>query len=139
MSFLLDTNVVSEIRKVRPDRGVAAWVGSVDAERLYLSVLTVGEIEQGIGQLRQRGDTRQAALYANWLVDVVEAFGGRIVPVSVEAAREWGRARGSGQAAPVDALIGATARTHGWMLVTRNVKDFTQLDVPVFNPFAGET
>lgn len=136
MSFLLDTNVISETRKRRPDIGVVDWIGSVEADSLYLSVLTVGEIEWGISQLRRRGDERQASSYAAWVATLSEAFAGRIVPVSGEIARRWGQA-GSDVTSTVDALLGATAQVHGWTLVTRNVKDFVALDIAVLNPFAG--
>ncbi|MBL7495867.1 type II toxin-antitoxin system VapC family toxin [Frankia sp. CNm7] len=137
MSFLLDTNVVSETRKSRPDAGVVDWIGSVGADHLHLSVLTLGEIERGVAQLRRRGDDRQASSYAVWLASLTEAFAGRIVPVSLEIARRWGQTGGINPGSTVDALLSATAQAHGWTLVTRNVKDFASLDVPILNPFTG--
>ncbi|MBL7624422.1 MULTISPECIES: type II toxin-antitoxin system VapC family toxin [unclassified Frankia] len=135
--LLLDTNIISETRKSRPDTGVVAWIGSVEADRLHLSALTIGEIELGIAKLRRRRDDRQAAYYADWLAAIAEGFAGRIVPVSVEIARRWGQTGEVDPVSTVDALLGATAQTYGWTLVTRNVKDFVSFDIPVFNPFAG--
>ena len=90
MSFLLDTNVVSEIRKPRPRPGVASWFETVDGPDLFLSVLVVGEIQQGITRLRRR-DRRQAATYETWLNDLQTGFADRILPVSRVVALEWGR------------------------------------------------
>lgn len=90
MSFLLDTNVVSELRKRSPDAGVAAWFDSVDSRQLYLSVLTVGEIRQGICRL-QRRDRAQAAVFDQWLTGLLCGYSDRVVPVTAEVAEEWGR------------------------------------------------
>lgn len=135
MSFLLDTNVLSETSKSRPDPQVAAWLWSAGSQFLYTSVITIGEIEQGISRLRHRGDDLQAARLNGWLSDVVNLFEDRVVPVTSQVAREWGRLSGAGAIPAIDGLIGATARVHGWTVVTRNVKDFARLDVPVLNPF----
>jgi predicted nucleic acid-binding protein len=138
LSFLLDTNVLSETRKRRRDKGVLAWIADTPNERVYLSVLTVGEIERGISRLRRRGDHHQVAIFETWLGDVLEAFGDRIVPITVEVARQWG-ARSWGRSLPVpDALIAATAQVHGWTVVTRNIKDFELTGARVLNPFSGE-
>ncbi|MGH3812607.1 MAG: type II toxin-antitoxin system VapC family toxin [Pseudonocardiaceae bacterium] len=90
MSFLLDTNVVSELRKRTPDAGVAAWFDSVDSRQLYLSVLTVGEIRQGICRL-QRRDPVQAAVFDQWLAGLLRGYSDCVVPVTAEVAEEWGR------------------------------------------------
>lgn len=137
MSYLLDTNVLSETRRRRPDPGVTEWISATPPDRLHLSALTVGEIGRGISHLLYRGDHRQAALFEGWLDDVVDEFGDRIVPVTVDVARQWGRQSPARPVPTVDALIAATATVHGWTLVTRNAKDFDRADVPVLNPFTG--
>ena len=137
MSYLLDTNILSETRKRRPDAGVTGWISRTPPEHLHLSVLTVGEIGRGITLLRRRGDDRQAALVEAWLDAVIDEFGGRIVPVDGQVARQWGRQSTAEPVPSVDALIAATATVHGWTLVTRNARDFDRLDLPVLNPFHG--
>ena len=135
MSYLLDTNVLSETRKRNRNAGVTEWIATTDLERMHLSALTIGEISQGITQLHERGDRRQAAVIESWLDDVVQGFGARIAPITLEIAREWGAQRKAQPVPVVDALIAATARVHGWTLVTRNVKDFDTTGVRVLNPF----
>ncbi|MFN2495408.1 MAG: type II toxin-antitoxin system VapC family toxin [Pseudonocardiaceae bacterium] len=137
MSYLLDTNVLSETRKRNRNPSVTEWLSVTIQERMHVSVLTIGEIGHGITQLRARGDHRQAAVFERWLADVIHGFGRRIVPVTLEIAREWG-AQSKVQPIPViDALIAATAKVHGWTLVTRNVKDFDSTGVRVLNPCTG--
>ncbi len=137
MSYLLDTNILSETRKRRPDAGVTGWIASTPPERLYVSVLTIGEIGRGITLLARRGDQPQATLVEAWLDAVIDEFGGRIVPVGTQVARQWGRQPTAEPVPSVDALIAATATVHGWTLVTRNAKDFERLGLPVLNPFLG--
>ncbi|HEV2784329.1 MAG TPA: type II toxin-antitoxin system VapC family toxin [Actinophytocola sp.] len=135
MTYLLDTNVLSETRKTNRNPGLEQWIGDMPMERLHLSVITVGEVEKGIAKVRERGDHRQAALFESWLDDVVDKFGERIVPVTTEIAREWGTQSGRRPVSIADALIAATARVHNLRLVTRNVKDFEDAGVRVLNPF----
>lgn len=137
MRYLLDTNILSETRKRLQDPGVRDWVSSTPRERMHLSVLTIGEIDKGIAQLRVRGDRAQAAVFDSWLDDVIDAFGDRIVSVTLGVAREWGALSPSQPAPAVDALIGATAEVNGWTLVTRNTKDFERTGVRLLNPFTG--
>ncbi len=137
MSYLLDTNILSETRKRRSDPGVTEWISATPPDRLHLSVLTIGEIEQGITGLFQRGDHRQAAAFENWLDDIVAEFNERIVAVTVQIAREWGGQSKSQPIPTVDALIAATATVHGWTLVTRNTKDLQNTGARVLNPFTG--
>jgi toxin FitB len=137
LSFLLDTNVLSEARKSRRDAGVTAWITDTPPELLYISVLTVGEIERSITRLRLRDDHQQVRVFETWLIEVMDVFDGRIAPVTVEIAREWG-VQSCRHSLPVpDALIAATAQVHGWTVVTRNVKDFKHTGVRVLNPFTG--
>jgi toxin FitB len=136
MSYLLDTNVLSETRKRQPAKGVGDWIAATPPERLHVSVLTLGEIEQGIARVRGRGDPRQASALERWLRDVETGFEDRVLPVTLPVAAAWGRQQYAQPLPVIDALIAATARVHGMTVVTRNVKDFELAGVQVFNPFA---
>jgi predicted nucleic acid-binding protein len=135
LSFLLDTNVLAELRKPRPKAPVAAWFDSVDGEQLYLSVLVVGEIQQGVARLRRR-DPRQAAVFDAWLGRLRQEFTDRLLPVDEQVALEWGTLNAGDPLPAVDGLLAATAKVHGLTVVTRNVADFTRVGVPVLDPFA---
>lgn len=137
MSYLLNTNVLSETRKPRRNPGVTQWIAATSASRMHLSALTIGEVGQEIAQLQNRGDQRQAAVFEEWLDDVIQAFGERIVPVSLDVAQAWGMQSTEQPVPPVDALIAATAKVHGWTLVTRDTKDFEHAGVRLLNPFTG--
>lgn len=134
MSFLLDTNVLSEVRKPRPHPSVAAWFARVRAEDLFLSVLVVGEIQQGVARLRSR-DPARAATYETWLRRLRQEYSDRLLPVTEAVALEWG-AFDAGQPLPaVDGLLAATAKVHDLTLVTRNVADFERTGIALFDPF----
>lgn len=135
MSYLLDTNVVSETR-ARRNAGVMRWLADTPPERRFLSVLTIGEIEAGITRVRGRGDARQAEVLARWLDDVLDAYAGRILPVTVPVARAWGWHDHRRPMPTIDAVIAATALVHELTLVTRNTPDVAHAGVPVLNPFA---
>ncbi|WP_239334688.1 type II toxin-antitoxin system VapC family toxin [Frankia sp. CiP3] len=137
MSYLLDTNVLSETRKRRQDPGVTEWISAIPPDRLYVSALTIGEIERGVTGLSQRGDHRQAAAFRSWLDNIVQEFDRRIIPVTTQIARGWGGQSRTQPVPTIDALIAATARLHGWTLVTRNIRDFERTGVRVLNPFTG--
>ncbi len=136
MSFLLDTNVLSEIRKRAPDPGVASWFGSVPADKLFLSVLVVGEIRQGIDRLARR-DPAQAEIFERWLGQLVNGYADRVVPVTVPIAEAWGRLNVPDPVPVVDGLLAATALVHDWTLVTRNVSDVASTGVRLLDPFAA--
>jgi len=136
MTYLLDTNVLSETRKRQPAVGVADWIAATPPDRMHISVLTLGEIEQGIAKSRSRGDRHQVAALERWLQDIQTGFEDRILPVSLPVATTWGR-QPQQPLPPIDALIAATARVHGLTMVTRNVKDFEPAGIPVLNPFTG--
>ena len=136
MTYLLDTNVLSETRKRQPAAGVADWIAATPPDRLYVSVLTLGEIEQGIARIRGRGDRHQASALERWLADVQAGFDDRILPVTLPVAAAWGRQQHARPLPVIDALIAATARVHALTVVTRNVKDLELAGVPVLNPFA---
>ena len=135
MTYLLDTNVLSETRKRLPGAGVADWIAATPPDRLHVSVLTLGEIEQGIARVRGRGDRHQAAALERWLRDVQAGFEDRVLPVILPVAAAWGQQQYAQPLPVIDALIAATARVHGLTLVTRNVKDFELAGVQVLNPF----
>jgi predicted nucleic acid-binding protein len=136
VSYLLDTNVLAEIRKKAPDPAVSAWYADVDDEDLFLSVLVMGEIRQGVTRLRRK-DPRQAAVIEAWLNRLQHEFVDRVLPVSQDVALEWGRLSAGDPLPVVDGLIAATALVHGLTVVTRNVDDFEPTGVPVLNPFGG--
>ncbi len=135
MSFLIDTNVVSEVAKgSRCDAYVAAWYGTVDETELFLSVLVLGEIRKGIERVRPR-DPARARVLEKALLDVENAFGDRILAVDRAVAQEWGRMSARRPLSVVDGLLAATAKTHSLTLVTRNVADVSDLGAEVLNPF----
>jgi toxin FitB len=138
MSFLLDTNVVSEWAKPRPSLSVVRWLDEVDEEAVHLSSLTLGELREGVeglvpGRRRDQLD--------RWLaLDLPERFAGRVLPVDAAVAERWGALRAStartGRTlAVVDALIAATALEQGFAVVTRNVRDFRDAGVRLVNPW----
>ena len=139
MKFLLDTCVISELANRRPNIQVISWLRRQDPESLYLSFVTIGELQKGIA--KRGGDARAIAL-EKWLqTDILGSFTDRILPIEKAVSLEWGRICGEaervGRKRPVvDALIAATALVHGMKLVTRNVDDMVGMGVPIFNPFA---
>lgn len=140
MTFLLDTCVISELVKPRPNEYVVRWADSVDERKLFLSVLTVGELEKGITKLQE--SPRKASLQ-EWLEhDLAERFAGRILPVDAAVAVAWGRIQGEaermGAKLPViDSLLTATAEIHRLTLATRNIADFDRCGATVFNPWSA--
>ena len=136
MSYLLDTNVLAEIRKPRPHPAGAAWDEEAGDDELFLSVLVVGEIQQGVARLRRK-DPRQAATYETWLGKLQREFADRVLPVTQDVALEWGRLSAGNPPPVIDGLIAATALVHGLTVVTRNVADFEPTGVPLLNPFAA--
>ncbi len=138
MSFLLDTNVVSEIRKKVPDPGVSGWFATAPADKLFLSVLVVGEIRQGVERLARR-DPAQAETFERWLGQLVDGYGDRIVPITIRIAETWGRLNVPDPVPVVDGLMAATALVHDWTLVTRNVSDITSTGVRLLDPFTGRS
>ena len=135
MTFLLDTNVVAEIRKgPRANANVRSWFAALDPEAILLSVLTVGEIRRGIESVRRRDPTAARAL-ERWLRQVLTDHSDRILPVDLAVADEWGRLNVPDPLPVIDGLLAATARVHGLTLATRNVKDFARSGADVVNPF----
>jgi len=137
VSFLIDTDVLSELRKRVRDKGVDAWVRGTASGDIYLSVLSIGEARRGADQLRERGDSAQAKAIETWLYDVIKQLGDRIVPVTIDVAQVWG-GRSVRRSAPiVDSLIAATALVRDLTVVTRNTKDFAPTGVRILNPFSA--
>ena len=136
--FLLDTNIISEVRKgQRSDPNVSNWYAGVSESQLFLSSLTIGEIRRGIELARQRRDVDQAEALEAWLEAVIHRFSGRILTVDTEEADTWGQISAIRPVPVVDGLLAATAMTHGMTLVTRNVSDVEGLGVRVLDPFNG--
>ena len=135
MSYLLDTNVISEVRKgARCDPNVAGWYGAIDDGEVYLSVLVLGEIRKGIERARPR-DPARARVLEDWLALLSASFAERILPIDQRVADEWGRMSTIRSVSTVDALLAATAKANGMTLVTRNTADVADLGAAILNPF----
>jgi len=135
VTYLLDTNVVSELRKREPDPHVLAWYATATSAELFLSVLTIGEIRLGIERLRRK-DEQQADLLERWLQGLHAAYRDHLVDVDARVAEEWGRLNVPDPLPVIDGLLAASARVHGWTLVTRNTADLRRSGVALLNPFA---
>jgi toxin FitB len=134
VSFLLDTNILSELRKGRRcEPRVRQWAAAVEPE-LHTSVVVLGELKRGVERVRAK-DPGFAAALERWLTRTILVMGTRILPVDQAIALEWGRVTAPRTVPPIDGLLAATARVHGLILVTRNVKDFSDLGVSYLNPF----
>ena len=136
MSYLVDTNVLSELRREQPQPEVVAWFAQRPRQTLYLSVLSLGEIRKGIEKL----DTARQQPLLDWLeVDLPNYFLGRLLGIDAQTADRWGRLLGrAGRSLPaVDSLLAATALQHDLTLVTRNTADFADTGVRLINPWNG--
>lgn len=135
MAHLLDTGVISELRRPRCDPGVAAWMTGIQADEAFVSVLTLGEIRRGI-ELHRPKDARAAGALERWLLGLEAHYAERILPITAAIADQWGRLS-LNQPLPVsDGLIAATALEHKLTVVTRNVADFQRSGVNALNPFS---
>lgn len=136
--FLLDTVVLSELRKPAPqrDQNLVKWIREVPSSDLFISVVTIGEIERGLERQRQHNPTFAQAL-ASWLEVVLRTYEGRILLVDIAIARRWGRLSHQIGNKGLDLAIAATALEHGLTVVTRNVSDFVPTGVAVLNPFVA--
>ena len=136
--FILDTNVVSELRKVKAgkaDKGVSAWADSVDAASLFLSAITILELEQGV-LLVERRDAAQGALLRSWLERyVLPEFENRVLPIDATVARRCAGLHVPDPRSERDAMIAATALVHGMTVVTRNTADFEMTGTKLLNPW----
>ena len=131
--FLLDTNIVSESRKPKPHGGVMAWLAAQEAATLYISALTIGELQRGI-ELTRAQDVAKAAEIEAWLEQIVTS--GQVLSLDAAVCREWARLmHGRSNTLAEDAFIAATAVVHRLTVATRNVRDFKALGVKTLNPF----
>ncbi len=131
--YLLDTNVVSELRRPNPHKAVLSWIADVPADQLFLSAVTVGEIQAGI-ELTRNQDSAKAEELETWLNKVLDSYG--ILSMDAAAFREWARLKHRKSNTLIeDAMIAATAKVHRLTVVTRNGRDFRQFGVSVLNPF----
>ena len=134
VGYLLDTNVISEGRRPRPDPGVLAFVDSIDRERLFVSVLTIGELRKG-AEIKGRKNAKGGQRLHVWIDEVEQAFGNRVLPVDLAAARLWGELLADRPRSVVDTLLAATAISRDLTLVTQNVRDIADIKVGVINPW----
>lgn len=136
--YLVDTDVISEVRKRdRSNPGVRSFFQTAkeEAAELYLSVVTIGELRQGVERIRYRGDKPQAQLLERWLLQITTAYEDRILAVDEETAHVWGRLRVPNPENPLDKQIAATALIHDLVVVSRNVDHYAPTGVRVLNPF----
>lgn len=135
MSYLVDTNVISEVRKgQRCNESVSAWWSTVMDREIFLSVLTIGEIRKGIENIRHR-DARSASALEAWLQRLVNDHADRVLPIDLDVVEEWGRLNVPDPLPVIDGLLAATAKVRGLTLVTRNVSDIARTGVAIFNPW----
>ena len=140
LMFLIDTNVISEARKgVRADAGVLAFWDAArrDQTPLFLASITIGELRRGVELIRHRGDHPQAALLEQWLEEVLQLYGDRVLDLDGDAAQIWGRLRVPNPHNAIDKQIAAIALLHDLTVVTRNSDDFASCGVRLLNPFQG--
>lgn len=133
--FLLDTNVISELRKPKPHGAVVAWIERVPEHQLFLSALSLGELQAGV-ELTRRQDSQKATEIEAWIDRLAQSY--QILAMDTQAFREWARLM-DGRTSDLmeDGMIAATARVHGLTVVTRNVRDFSAFKVELVNPFSS--
>jgi predicted nucleic acid-binding protein len=136
--YLLDTNVISETRKIRAAPQVMAFLAGAETGRLFLSVLTVGELRKGEA-IRRRTDPSGADALALWIDGIETIFSDRVLPIDTQAARIWGKLASVRSVPVIDALIAATALARGLTLVTRNVGDVVGMGVEVIDPWGADS
>jgi predicted nucleic acid-binding protein len=135
--FLLDTNVVSELRKgARADAGVRAWFDEHTTDQLWLSVLVIGELRRGVELLRRR-DKRAGKRLSDWLATITTEYGDRIIPITTEVCERWALLNVPDPVPVIDGLLAATALERDLVMVTRNTVDVERSGVAIVNPFTG--
>jgi len=141
LKYLLDTNIISEFVSKKPNKKVLDYVNSLDENDIYLSVITIGEIRFGIEKLDKEHQTKKIAMLTNWLDnDLMQRFEGRIVDIDKETMLKWGEINGQlqkiGRPMPImDSLIASSCLAKGFVLITRNSKDFFSFEMEMVNPF----
>ncbi len=131
--YLLDTHVVSELRKPKPHGAVVSWIRNLQDDQIRLSAVTIGELQAGV-ELTRRQDAHKAAEIELWVDQLADSY--QLLPMDADCFREWARLLdGKADQLLEDAMIAATARVHQLTVATRNERDFTSLRVPLFNPF----
>jgi predicted nucleic acid-binding protein len=131
--YLLDTNVISELRKIRPHGAVVAWFSAMEESRLFLSAITFGELQAGIERMKHQSPAKASEIEL-WIDRLPASY--QVLPMDTACFREWGRIMDKKPPELLqDAMIAATARVHRLIVATRNERDFRQLDVRTFNPF----
>ena len=136
--YLIDTNVISELRKKsRANRGVISFFQKINESKqeIYLSVISIGELRRGVELIRHRGDIEQAKLLENWLEQLLSEYSEKILELDAVSAQFWGRLRVPNPENPIDKQIAAIALVHDLIVVTRNTSDFNGTGVVTFNPF----
>jgi hypothetical protein len=134
--YLLDTNVLSELRKSKPHGGVIAWLNGLRDEQLFVSAVTIGELQAGVERTR-RNSPEKAQIIEEWIDQVAGTF--QVLPMDVVCFREWARLmEGKSEHLLEDVMIAATARVHGLVVATRNERDFGGVEVEVVNPFLAD-
>jgi predicted nucleic acid-binding protein len=132
-SYLLDTNVIFELRRNKPHGAIVAWLKTIPAPRLFVSAFSVAELQAGVENLRDRDGAKADEIDA-WIDAVCQTWA--VLPLDADCCRQWAREmKGRSDALFEDAFLVATARIHGLTIVTRNAKDFALFDIPILNPF----
>lgn len=136
MSYLLDTNVISELVKHKPNERVVKWIDDINSEKLYLSVISIGEIRKGVAGIQE---PRRQEKISQWLEsELPDYFEERILNIDLKVADMWGQLQSKNKAytlPAIDGLIAATAQVHNLTLVTRNTKDFNNVSIKIINPW----
>lgn len=137
MKYLLDTCVISELTKPVPNSDVISWLNSIDADKLFISVITIGEIQKGLSKL---SDIKKKKKLTEWLNTLLDKYQDRLISIDLKVAEKWGFLLGNSEKkgvsiSSIDGLLAATVYTHNLTLVTRNESDFIHVDIPVFNPW----
>lgn len=139
MNYLLDTNVVSELVKHTPNQAVVEWIDGIKSEKLYLSVITIGEIRKGVAGIQ---DSRRQEKISQWLeIELPSYFEDRILTIDIKVADMWGQLQSKNKAytlPAIDGLIAATAQVNNLILVTRNKKDFINTPLKIINPWEAD-
>lgn len=137
--FLLDTNIVSELRKPNPNAGLMDWMEQTPSESLFLSVITLGEIQKGIDLKKAKDPNFKPERHEEWLFQLTRLYKDRILAIDMSVAHTWGKIMSLDSQHAIDGLIAATAIVHRLSIVTRNTKDLQCWSLEIVNPFRDDT